>query len=230
MKTRALLSVVCIVLGCRANMQARGSANLSADGSANVDQEGSASLSQDGDAAWSEGDGETQAIGAQQPLGPGEAPLLGARHDLALVAERATNQCQCLAVALGASDLPAFRWKTGAPRIDPETQLVIALSSQNQGCTEPKGSLGASYWGYRIQGNDVVVYVESAVSGRPLTAGGIIPKPFGEGQVYVAPASRRAPYGRAADAKAAQCKLGNPGALRTKPVDPSEQGNEELRE
>ncbi len=133
-------------------------------------------------------------------MGSGEPALLGARHDLRLSVERATNQCQCLNVALGEANLPAFRWKAGTPSLNPESQLVIALSSEGQTCEgEPKDSLGASYWGYRVSGNDVVVLVESSGRGRPLTAGGIIPKPFGDGQVFIAPAGKKTPYGRAKD-------------------------------
>jgi hypothetical protein len=92
--------------------------------------------------------------------------------------------------------------------------LSLALSSEGQTCTgEPKASRGASYWGYRISGNDVVVLVEAARDGRPLTSGAIIPKPVGGGQVYVAPASKKSPYGRGKDGSD-QCKLGNPGVPR----------------
>ena len=51
----------------------------------------------------------------------------------------------------------------------------------------------------------------------------IVPKPFADGQVYIAPASKKTPYGRGTDG-AAQCKIGNPGTQRTKPVEAGEQG------
>jgi hypothetical protein len=89
-------------------------------------------------------------------------------------------------------------------------------------CNQPKGSLGASYWGYRRSGNDVVVFVESAVKGRPLTAGAIIPKPFGDGQVFAAPAFKHEPYGRGPKGEA-RCKLGNPGPPRSSPPPPSDE-------
>ena len=90
----------------------------------------------------------------------------------------------------------------------------IALTSEGTACNnEPKGSLGASYWGYKISGNDVIVLVESARGGHPLTSGAVIPRPVGTGQVYVTPAAQKLPYGRALDGKGA-CKVGNPGQPR----------------
>ncbi len=228
MKTALPFLLLSLLVGCRASMQAQGSANLNGDasGSASADAEGSADVEQNATpAGGTPTDGSATANAAATPVGAGAPALLGARHDLRLVTERATNKCQCLNVAVGAADFPAFRWKAGAPNIDPETQLVVALTSEGQTCPgEPKESLGASYWGYRLRGNDVVVFVESAGRGRPLTAGGIIPKPFGDGQVLVAPAGKKTPYGRGTDG-AAVCKIGNPGSQRTKPISPGESGD-----
>jgi hypothetical protein len=99
------------------------------------------------------------------------------------------------------------------------------LSSDGQTCKgEPKDSLGASYWGYRISGNDVVVLVEAAHGGRPLTSGAVIPKPVGPGQVYVAPASKKLPYGRPLTG-GGMCKIGNPGGSRTAPFSQLELGD-----
>jgi hypothetical protein len=141
--------------------------------------------------------------------------LLGARHDLKLNSSSASISCQCLSVALGGAHAGAMRWSAVPPQLDDATQLTIALSSEGVGCNgEPKDSLGASYWGYRIAGNDVVVLVESARGGHPLTSGAVIPRPVGSGQVFVAPASKKLPYGRALDG-AGQCKIGNPGTPRS---------------
>lgn len=148
-----------------------------------------------------------------------EVPLLGARRDLALASDRASLTCSCLKLGLGQPSDPAFRWKSTAPSIDSESQLVVALSSEGISCKTLKGSQGASYWGYRRSGNDVVVFVESAVKNRPITSGAIIPKPFADGQVFAAPAFRREPYGRGPNGEA-RCKLGNPGPPRSSP--PSE--------
>jgi hypothetical protein len=153
----------------------------------------------------------------------GEGPLLGARHDLSLAPDRAPLTCSCLKLGLGQPSDAAFRWKGTPPVIDPESQLIVGLTSEGMTCNQPKGSLGASYWGYRQSGNDVVVFVESAVKGRPLTAGAIIPKPFGDGQVFAAPAFKGEPYGRGPNGEA-RCKLGNPGTPRSSPPPPAEDG------
>jgi hypothetical protein len=148
------------------------------------------------------------------PLDGSDHVLLGARHDLKLRAGQGNAVCHCLSIAVGGSRLPALEWSGETPSIDDNTQLTLALSSEGQKCEgEPKGSLGASYWGYRIKGNDVIVLVEAARGGRPLTSGAIIPKPVGPGQVYVAPASRKVPYARP-EGQAGMCKLGNPGKPR----------------
>jgi hypothetical protein len=221
---------VALLSSCRAQLKAEGNASARASGDLGTEGSLSGSASAENgdstDSTWSEAPNGTngEPEGAA-PVGSREAALLGARHDLRLAVDRATSQCQCLNVALGEANLPAFRWKAGAPSLDPESQLVIALSSEGQTCEgEPKDSLGASYWGYRVSGNDVVVLVESSGRGRPLTAGGIIPKPFGDGQVFVAPAGKKTPYGRAKDG-GARCKLGNPGAPRVRPIDPVEGGS-----
>ena len=191
---------------------------MHADAKANLNEEVDADL-----------EAQLQAERAQQanvmaksalPTASSGGPLLGARHDLTLAPELATTQCSCLKVGLADSSAGPFRWKAAPPAIDSGSQLIVALSSEGTGCTDPKGSLGASYWGYKRNGDDVVVYVESAVKGRPLTSGAIIPKPFGAGQVFVAPAEKGLPYGRAVDGKG-NCRLGNPGAPGvTAPVSP----------
>lgn len=155
--------------------------------------------------------------------------LLGARHDLRLEAGKGVASCRCLSVALGGVQEAGMAWSSSPPRIDATTQLTIALSSEGQPCQdEPKQSLGASYWGYRISGDNVIVLVEAARDGRPLTNGAIIPKPVGQGQVFVAPASKRSPYGRALDGEG-QCKLGNPGQARTTPFSELEIGSDAPR-
>jgi hypothetical protein len=129
-------------------------------------------------------------------------------------------------VALGGAGSSGMAWGAAPPALDEDTQLSIALSSEGQTCKdEPKQSLGASYWGYRLNGNDVVVLVEAARGGRPLTAGAVIPKPVGAGQVYVAPASKKLPYGRALEGKGL-CKIGNPGKVRTSPFTELEVGSD----
>jgi hypothetical protein len=210
-----------LISGCQASV------NASADASANG--EGAKARAQADLNGQAEGEGE-MTRSALAPGGQGAAVvsassnastiaagrvLLGARHDLQLRPGKGTASCECLSVALGGSRNSGMAWSAVPPDIDETTQLSIALSSEGQACKdEPKKSLGASYWGYRLSGNDVIVLVEAARGGRPLTSGAIIPKPVGSGQVYVAPASKKLPYGRPLEGKGL-CKIGNPGQVRT---------------
>lgn len=207
--------IFCLSGACKASVDASANVNANANG-ASADAKTEADLR-----AASKGSGE-MVHNASAPAGmaalaanpPSSSVLLGARHDLRLRAGQSTATCQCLAVAVGGSHGTPMLWSAAPPDIDESRQLSIALSSEGQTCSgEPKGSLGASYWGYRISGNDVIVLVEAARGGRPLTNGAIIPKPVGPGQVYVAPASKKLPYGHASDGKG-MCKVGNPGQPR----------------
>jgi len=153
--------------------------------------------------------------------------LLGARHDLSLIPAQANAMCACVKAGLGAAQSAAFQWEGSAPHLSDDTQLAFAISSENVPCAgEPKGSAGASYWGYRISGNDVIVFVEGAKEGRPRTTAAIIPKPVNDGQVYLAPAKKKQPYGRALDGKSDRCKVGNAATKRSTPFSASELGNE----
>jgi len=205
--------------GCHGSVQANANASTNGEADAELDAE----VQKERAAAGSEGTKPDQKA-ATNATTDAKRPLLGSRSDLTLAsAQASTGQCSCLRVALGAASLGAFHWTAETPAVDDQTQLVLALSSEGSGCTDPKGSTGASYWGYGRRGDDVVVYVENGVKGRPLATGAIIPKPFGQGQVYVAPAKKSVIYGKAADGKG-NCKVGNPGAPRTIPVSPDEMG------
>jgi hypothetical protein len=173
-----------------------------------------------------------KALGATVATPARGAPtLLGARQDLSLVVEHANAACTCLKVAIGSAPSAAFRWQGSVPELNEETQLAMALSSESMPCqNEPKGSSGASYWGYRISGNDVIVFVEGARAGRPRTAAAIIPKPVGDGQVYVAPARGKFPYGRSLDGKDAKCKVGNVATKRISAFTAGELGDTVLRD
>ena len=161
----------------------------------------------------------------------GAPTLLGARHDMSLVIEHANAACTCLKVAIGSASSAAFQWQGSVPRLNDDSQLAMALSSESMPCqNEPKGSSGASYWGYRISGNDVIVFVEGARAGRPRTAAAIIPKPVADGQVYVAPAKSKLPYGHALDGKGEKCKVGNVTAKRITPFTAGELGDTVLRD
>jgi hypothetical protein len=201
-------------LSCQASVQADASAEVTAD---EADADLDAEVRQERAVASEVRDGGVEVETS------GEGPLLGARHDLSLAPDRAPLTCSCLKLGLGSPSeaASAFRWKGTPPVIDQESQLIVGLTSEGMTCNQPKGSLGASYWGYRRSGNDVVVFVESAVKGRPLTAGAIIPKPFGDGQVFAAPAFKHEPYGRGPNGEK-RCKLGNPGPPRSSPPPPDE--------
>jgi len=200
-------------LGCKASVQGDASAEVTAN---DTDAELEAELRKErASVPGQAGDG-----GVVELASSGESPLLGARRDLTLATDRASLSCSCLKLGLGQPTDAAFRWKGTPPAIDPATQLVVGLSSEGITCKHPKDSLGASYWGYRQSGNDVVVFAESAIKGRPLAAGGIIPKPFGDGQVFAAPAFKGEPYGRGPQGEA-RCKLGNPGPPRSSPPVPA---------
>jgi hypothetical protein len=169
-----------------------------------------------------------------QELAPKPAPtvpvvdtaLLGARRDLSLVNERANAACACVKVAIGTPQSAAFQWQGGAPHLNADTELAFAMSSENMACSDqPKGSTGASYWGYRISGNDVIVFVEGVRDGRPRTSAAIIPKPVGDGQVYLAPAKKKLPYGRPLDGKGERCKVGSTPNKRTTPFTQAELGD-----
>ncbi len=115
-----------------------------------------------------------------------EYALLGARHDLRYAGD-ATARCQCLAVSLhDRAQHPHFAWDLTPPRLQPTTQSVIALSSSKVACDAPSSdTLGASYQGYEVRGDDVIVFVEPLAEGRPMTQGAIIPKPLGRGNVFI---------------------------------------------
>jgi hypothetical protein len=198
MRARATSFVIvasCAVLGCKA------SASASLKTSGDID-----STSDEAPASES----LTQPTSSSAP----EIALLGARHDVRYTGS-ATPACRCLAAALGPVNQAGISWRSHVPEVDPGTQLVIALSSEGVGCPDPKDGLGASYWGYRIAGEDVIVVVESARDGRPVTSGAIIPKPTGNGRVLVEPLNARVPYGQSLASGEKRCVLGNPGAPRT---------------
>lgn len=204
-----------IALGCQASVQGDASIDTASGGDAELEAE-------------VQKERATQAHSAPAPAGGFEPEtdgrtLLGARRDLSLAPSNGSATCSCLRVAIGAANLPAFQWKRSPPALDAERQLVIALTSDGAGCPDAKGSRGASYWGYRRSGDDIVVYVENAVKDRPIAAGAIIPKPFGSGQVRVSPI-KGSPYGKPAGGKGT-CKVGNPGPPRTAPVGSEETGD-----
>jgi hypothetical protein len=200
------------MMGCQASLSANADANASGEGTS---ADGSAELSRSAELSTRASSAAFARVdGADGDL-PAERVLLGARQDLKLSSGKETARCQCLSVALGGAGSEGMAWTAAPPTIDDATQLAIALSSEGVECRdEPKGSRGASYWGYRVSGNDVIVLVEASRAGRPQTNGAIIPRPVGEGQVYVAPAVKRLPHGRGVGGEGS-CKVGNPGGPRS---------------
>ena len=71
----------------------------------------------------------------------------------------------------------------------------------------------------------MIIFVEGVRSGRPRTTSAIIPKPVGDGKVYVAPAKPKMPYGRSLDGKAERCEIGNAATKRTTPFTMGELGD-----
>jgi len=138
-----------------------------------------------------------------------EYALLGARHDLSY-AGPSEPACRCLAVTLqDQATHQSLRWQMATPRLEPATQWVIALSSNEVECpSPPEGTLGASYQGYEVSGNDVVVYVEALGEGRPMTSGAVIPKPHAGGSVYVESAG--SVYGKPLSGRGQRCKITPP--------------------
>lgn len=201
MKTRALGTILVLALSaasCKASLNAE------------------ARVGKEDEVDFDEPISEATA-GMAEDEGYSEGALLGARHDLTVASNiQKSPTCNCIFAAVGSASDPRFEWQSRRPRTNPNTQLVIALTSEGMPCEGvPEGSLGASYWGYVRSGDDIVVLVETARAGRPITSGAIIPKPFGDGQVLIRPASRKTPFGRPLNKDTRNCELGNPGGVRT---------------
>jgi hypothetical protein len=137
---------------------------------------------------------------------PAEAALLGARQDLAY-SGATTPRCKCLAVAVGQPTDSSFQWTSSRPTIDQNSQVVLALTSSGVSCDAGGDLAPASYWGYEIVGQDVVVGVEAAKPGRPIAQGAIIPRPAAGGQIYVRPVTGDVPYGRPTTGQGDRCAV-----------------------
>lgn len=192
---RVVFSVVLLgAVGCKASLNAEAQAgtsgaSASADGEADFEGDAEAKLSEPLPSGKPESGRGSAAAAAHSDSGP---VLLGARRDLAYQGNKQAV-CSCLAVQLGQPSNPAFQWEKGPITIDPQRQIVVGLSSQGVACEAERG-LGASYKGYVLSGNDVVVQVERAHEGRPVTSGAVIPRPV-SGQVLVVSAEKGSPFG-----------------------------------
>ncbi|HET7541823.1 MAG TPA: hypothetical protein VFK05_18235, partial [Polyangiaceae bacterium] len=74
------------------------------------------------------------ATPANGELPPGVPTLLGARHDLSLNVPEANVRCACLKAAIGPASSAAFQWQGHIPKLNDDTQLVMALSSEGMPC------------------------------------------------------------------------------------------------
>jgi len=210
---------VTLAVGCGGSMTADAhmNAELNGQGRSDLEAEGSA-------------EGEGGPAPASRPLTKEEAErahkasfaetakpeepyaLFGARHDFEVTDASSAVACACVSALLGPPSSGKLKWQGEQPHTKPEAQLVVALVPNDAGCTS--GSGGASYWGYRVEGNDVVVLLEEWKAGRPRTLGAIVPKPPPSGQVYLAPVAAKLPFGKAAAGGGARCGVGNPGPKR----------------
>ncbi|HVW30039.1 MAG TPA: hypothetical protein VHC69_31980 [Polyangiaceae bacterium] len=149
-----------------------------------------------------------------------DTALLGARQDLSFNGAT-TPRCKCLAVYIGTPGDSAFQWAGTRPTIDQDTEVVLALTSSGVSCDAGANLAPASYWGYEIVGQDVVVGVEAAKPGRPVAQGAIIPRPAAGGHIYVRPVTSDIPYGRPASGQGDRCvvaSLARPEAASAAPA------------
>ena len=138
----------------------------------------------------------------------GTEAMLGARQGMRPKDPASlSTTCRCLKVVVGSSNDSVFAWDGPVSQIDPDTQLAIGLTSEALTCPEAASdSLGASYHGYQVSGNDVFVEVETARLGRPIVHGAIIPRPTAGGRIVLRPAADpQSPYGRALDGTTREC-------------------------
>ena len=99
---------------------------------------------------------------------------------------------------MGQPDSPGLTWTATAPKTDKNSQLVVALGSEGISCGVEAPT--ASYQGYEKRDGNVIIKVEPASSGRPVTHGAIIPRPQAGGKLLVE-AVGKLPYGKSADGK-----------------------------
>lgn len=201
-----------VALGCKASLQAEGDANVDlVNDSASSGETGMARRFDIAEEQVVVEDPLNSDAGYESP--PGTA-LIGARHDLKISEAKRRTECRCVSAVLGQATDPAFKWLGEPAKTDPNTEVTLAFTSEGAKCDgAPAGSLGASYWGFRREGDDLVVLLEPATLGKPLTTGAILPKPTGSGQIYLAPVDPALPYGKALTGKESRCRLRRAGAL-----------------
>jgi hypothetical protein len=203
---RVIAPIGLLVMGCQASTSARvsGTAQGNVEANTSADVRGESAE----DAPKLAGLSNSSSFPRDEDATAAEdspKALFGARAGLHLASPTSAN-CQCLAVVVGQPNDGRFVW-TGQPSsIDPTTQIAVALGSDGLDCpSAPRGTLGASYHGYSVEGQDVVISVESGKLGRPVTHGAILPRPVDGGRVLVRPVDARTPYGRALDGNTSRC-------------------------
>ncbi|MFT3773319.1 MAG: hypothetical protein QM820_48690 [Minicystis sp.] len=152
---------------------------------------------------------DTEALNPQvDPLDDRRQALLGVRHDLMLSNAPHEARCNCLAVEVGPTkDQSKFFWLGSPPDAGPDA-VALAIGARGVAC--PGGDPDdrrrrPSISAVDVDGDDVIIEVESLPEGRPLASGAIIPKPGPKGGVYIRPHKNNGVYGRAPGS--ARCRV-----------------------
>lgn len=204
---KALLAVSAVfAVAC----QASAGAQLDAKSSGDIDATADARLTtaQDDQAAAAQLSSSAGVPAETSTASPsGTEAMLGARQGLRPKDPASLSPtCKCLKVTLGSANDSVFVWDGPISQMNPDTQLAIGLTSEALTCPEAASdSLGASYHGYQVSGNDVFVEVETARLGRPIIRGAIIPRPITGGRIVVLATDPQSPYGRSLDGGAREC-------------------------
>lgn len=190
-----VLLTSCLVACGGAKAKAKVSAQSHAQAEVNFDQEplteGSENPSQgDSDPAVR---ASAREVRAGVKFGP--PALLGARHDVRLNEPAKKVSCRCLAAVSGSSAMDGLTWSDLPPELDESRQVLVVLESEGVPCDDAKAP-GASYMGYHKEGADIVIDIEAAHPGRPVTRGAVVPLPDAGGRILIS-APGQLPYGGA---------------------------------
>lgn len=204
------IALVAVPIVFVAACQASAGAQVDAKSSGDIDGTADARLTtaQDDQAAAAQLSSPARVPLSTTPASPsGTEAMLGARQGMRPKDPASLSAtCKCLKVVLGSSNDSVFAWDGPVSQMDTNTQLAIGLTSEALTCPEAASdSLGASYHGYQVSGNDVFVEVETARLGRPIMRGAIIPRPNVGGRIVVRAADPQSPYGRSLDGTAREC-------------------------
>jgi hypothetical protein len=207
-RTVPVLLLSCLAACGGARAKARVSTSTATEAEVDFDKEGPLTADSAADAGENstlEPRGQSARSAASNKnvkLGP--PALLGARHDVRLSDPGQKVACRCLAAVRGDSAMAGLTWSDLPPQLDESTQTLIVIESEGVPCGDAKAT-GASYMGYHKEGADVVVDVESAHPGRPITRGAVVPMPGENGRIVIA-SPPGLPYGKALQGEG-KCKL-----------------------